>query len=254
MKKIILALLIANASLAQEVAPPPPPSIHDIKKKEEEIKKTEQEITIKQEELKPLETKAIQTRNKWENYHQQHDGTETSEAVAATCENYRIAFVNAYNQYKPVLDAIANLQDLKRDQQQMLRQLKLSFINSKLGKLPCASSLGESSSYEEIFNCWKCFFDGACGTYPDVPLVPSTGIKITPNIRSSGTPPVFNNLSEQQRNKYNMNNMKPPPPPPPPPSESEPVIKQVKDYFQNIIKQNTKYNQKRVTSVIAVRG
>ena len=236
-----------------------PPS-HEIKESEEKIMVINQHIDLKQSQASALQPQLDKAKETWQNYHATHDGIPADKQTTATCESYYQTYVALNNQLSGLLDVIAELKIQKQYQKDLMDIKKQEFITGMTGKSLCANTLSISSSYDELMNCWKCFFDGDCRDLPPLPddprppfvIVPNTGVSVS----SSGAPGSFNVLSQQQRDNYNVYKQKEPPAvksTPPQKGYIEQAAEKVRGYFQDVINKSQRIKN-RVTTVLAVRG
>lgn len=249
MKKSILAIicLITTAGI---FAQPSWKKLHDISKAETGLNTIIQEKEAKEKEKDAQELLKQSAVGTLENYHIGHGDKPTPEQQS-TCEGYEAKVMSINNTLTGIKDEVTALAARKLEKEETVYNLKVEFAAGM--KSPCASSLSGTSTYNAFFDCWKCFWDGACN---DLPAINEDNPKGTRVYKNEGAPGSFNPLSDAQKQKYKAVGKEIPPPEATPPQKGiiEQATDKVRAYFRNVINNSERLKRRATGAVLAVRG
>jgi len=250
MKKSILAIicLITTAGI---FAQPSWKKLHDISKAETGLNTIIQDKEAKEKERDAQELLRQSAVGTLDNYHIGHGDKPTPEQKS-TCEGYEAKVMSINNTLTGIKDEVTALAARKKEKEDTIYNLKVEFAAGM--KSPCASSLAGTSTYNAFFECWKCFWDGACNDLPDINgVTPPIGTRVYKN---EGTPGSFNSLSEAQKQKYKAVGKEIPAPEATPPQNGiiEQATDKVRAYFRNVINNSDRLKRRVTGAVLAVRG
>lgn len=250
MKKSILAIicLITTAGI---FAQPSWKKLHDISKAETGLNTIIQDKEAKEKEKDAQELRLQSAVGILENYHIGHGDKPTPEQKS-TCEGYEATAVSINNTLTGIKDEVTVLAARKKEKEDTIYNLKVEFAAGM--KSPCASSLGGTSTYNAFFDCWKCFWDGACNDLPDINE--ATAPKGTKVDKNEGAPGSFSALSDAQKQKYKAVGREIPAPQATPPQKGiiEQATDKVRAYFRNVINNSERLKRRATGAVLAVRG
>lgn len=226
--------------------------LHEIQKAEDELAAIKKEKEEKEKEKAALQEDYDSKVQTFSNYHASH-GSKGTEAQIAACDGYAVTADAAAQKLEAKKNEISGLANRQKEKEDFIYIAKEAF--AKELPIPCASGLSGWSTYEQIADCWKCFFDGNCNDYPQINPVPVPGgIKIYPN----GAPTAFNNIRNDQLSRISsgINTINVPKPDPPAPQKGfiEQATEKVRGYFREIIKSTERLKVRTTTAVLAVRG